>query len=257
VWDAVGVYEAFMGRWSAAVAQALLDAVPLRRGGRCLDIGCGVGSLSRVVADRLAPLELVGIDPSRAFLRQAVQALPHLLPVCADATALPFGASTFDTAVSGLVLNFVPDAHRALVEVARVLRSGGVFAAYVWDYDHPDFFLARLWAGLAAVHGERSVADERGRWAVCTIEGLTEVTEGSGLSDVRVRPITIDTFFPDRQAVWDAFLLGVGPAGRAVGALDVPIRARLRQWLLDDLPSSKDGTMRLTGRALAATAVRR
>jgi SAM-dependent methyltransferase len=169
---------------------------------------------------------------------------------------LPFAASTFDTVVSGLVLNFIPDPRAALAEVGRVLRPGGVFVAYVWDYDHPDFFLARLWAGLAAVQGERAAADERGRWPVCTAQGLADVVEGSGLVDVRITPIVIDTTFPDRQALWDRFLLGVGPSGQAVRALDATARERLRERLDDDLPPAKDGTVGLTARALTAAAVR-
>ena len=37
-------------------------------------------------------------------------------------------------AVSGLVLNFVPEPRRAIAEMARVARPGGTVAAYVWDY---------------------------------------------------------------------------------------------------------------------------
>jgi ubiquinone/menaquinone biosynthesis C-methylase UbiE len=143
VWDAAEAYEQFMGRWSSAVADALLDEVFLPPGGRCLDVGCGVGSLSRVITVRLHPRYLMGVDRSAAFLRLAAQNLPHLQPVQADASRLPFAASSFDVAVSGLVLNFVPVAGKALAEVTRVLRPGGVFLAYVWDYDHPDCFLAR------------------------------------------------------------------------------------------------------------------
>ena len=254
MWDAAEAYEQFMGRWSAAVAIALLDEVSLPSEGRCLDVGCGVGSLSRVVSVRLHPRYLMGVDRSAAFLGLATQNLPQLQPVQADASMLPFAASTFDIAVSGLVLNFVPVPGMALAEVTRILRPGGVFVAYVWDYDHPDFFLARFWAGLAVVLGEPASEDERGRWRLCTPEGLTELVEGSSLVDVRIAPIVIETTFPDRQALWDGFLLGVGPSGQAVRTLDPAAREQLREWLTDDWPLAEDGTVRLTARALSLVA---
>lgn len=254
MWDAAEAYEQYMGRWSAAVADALLDEVSVPPGGRCLDVGCGVGSLSRVVTARLHPRYLMGVDRSAAFLSLAAQNLPHLQPVQADASRLPFAASTFDIAVSGLVLNFLPVAGKALAEVTRVLRPGGVLLAYVWDYDHPDFFLARFWAAFAVVLGEPASEDERGRWRLCSPEGLNELVEGSSLVDVRIAPIVIETTFPDRQALWDGFLLGVGPSGQAVRALDPVARERLREWLNDDWPLAEDGRVRLTARALSLVA---
>jgi len=257
VWDRAEAYDQYMGRWSAAVAHALLDEVSLPRGGRCLDVGCGVGSLSRVVTDRLAPRDLVGIDSSDAFLGLAGRNLPHLRPVQADAGRLPFATSAFDTAVSGLMLNFVPAPSRALAEITRVLRPGGVLLAYVWDYDYPDFFLARLWEGLAVVRGEAASGDERGRWRLCTMEGLTELVDGSGLVDVRIAPVVIETPFPNSDALWEGFLLGVGPSGLAVQTLDPPTRERLRGWLDDQWPPAEEhGPVRLTARALSLVAKR-
>lgn len=203
---------------------------------------------------RLHPRHLIGIDPSAAFLGLAAQNLPHLEPVQADASRLPFAASSFDTAVSGLVLNFVPGAGEALAEVTRVLRPGGVFLAYVWDYDHPDFFLARFWAGLAVVFGEPASEDERGRWRLCTPEGLTELVEGSRLVDVRIAPIVIETSFSDRQELWDGFLLGVGSSGSAMRALDPVTRERLRECLDDQWPLAEEGRVRLSARALCLVA---
>ena len=51
-----------------------------------------------------------------------------------DARALPCDDGEFDAAVSGLVLNFVPDQHRMVAQMRRVVRPGGAVALYVWDY---------------------------------------------------------------------------------------------------------------------------
>src|SRR5215470_5197796 len=51
----------------------------------------------------------------------------------ADARALPFEDNSFDRAFSMLVLQFIPDAPRAVAEIFRVVRPGGTVTSAVWD----------------------------------------------------------------------------------------------------------------------------
>jgi SAM-dependent methyltransferase len=50
-----------------------------------------------------------------------------------EATALPYEANGFDAAVMALVVAFVPDPAKGVAEMARVVRPGGLVAAYMWD----------------------------------------------------------------------------------------------------------------------------
>lgn len=254
MWEAAEAYHRYMGRWSAAVAGALFDRAAPPDGGRYLDVGCGVGSLSRVVAEGARPELLVGIDTSAAFLDLARRELSQLVPVQGDARQMPFADATFDAAVSGLALNHVPDPTAALSEAARVVRTGGTLLAYVWDYDHPGFFLTWLWEGLESIRGQRNEHDERGRWPVCTEAGLTELATRSALSDIQVAPIVIDTPFRDVEELWQDYLLGVGPSGRAVSELDPSAHEQLRSWFDERWPASVEGPERLTARALTLVA---
>ena len=57
-------YERLMGRWSRQVGTQFLDRLDLPRGLQCLDVGCGNGAFTEVLAAQVAPSELTGVDPS-------------------------------------------------------------------------------------------------------------------------------------------------------------------------------------------------
>ena len=137
IWAAGDAYEAYVGRWSCLAAREFAGWLGVPSGLRWLDVGCGTGALSRAVLDRCAPATLMGIDPSESFVAHARRhtADPRAEFRIGDARALPIDDAAFDVAVSGLVLNFVPDHAKAVAEMNRAVRpSTGVVAAYVWDY---------------------------------------------------------------------------------------------------------------------------
>jgi ubiquinone/menaquinone biosynthesis C-methylase UbiE len=101
-----------------------------------LDVGCGTGSLVFALA-RAAPwARITGLDLSAAFVAHAASRTfdARLRFEQGDATALPYGDGTFDAVASMLVLNFVPDAWRAVHEMARVAKPGATVAGAVWDF---------------------------------------------------------------------------------------------------------------------------
>jgi ubiquinone/menaquinone biosynthesis C-methylase UbiE len=100
--------------------------------GDILELGIGTGlnfPLYPASVDRITGL---GPDPAldrRALGRAAARRLT-VDYVAGDARALPFDAGSFDTVVSTLVLCTVPEPHRAVAEVLRVLRPGGSFLVF-------------------------------------------------------------------------------------------------------------------------------
>lgn len=254
VWDQAGAYEHFMGRWSRGVARTIFDSSSMRLDGRCLDVGCAVGSLSGTVIERFDPEAIVGIDRSADFLGVAGVREPTLMVAQADASRLPFASDVFDAAVSGLVLNFVADPRSAMAEIVRVVRPGGTVVVYVWDYDHPDFFLTRFWNAIEAVRGRRDEQDERGRWPVCSEDGMRRLARSCGLPSDAVRPVETTCAFEDADELWDGFPLGVGPSGRTALTLTDHERDRVRAILTDRLPLDDRGRVSLTARAIALEA---
>ena len=65
--------------------------------------------------------------------------------------ALPFDESTFDAAVMPLVIFFVPDPAKGVAEMARVVRRGGIAAAYGWDLEGGGFPYAALQEEMRAM----------------------------------------------------------------------------------------------------------
>jgi ubiquinone/menaquinone biosynthesis C-methylase UbiE len=118
-------YDRFMGVWSRLVGQDFLDWIAPNHGLRWLDVGCGNGAFTQLIAEQCEPLRLVGIDPSEAQLAYARQQplLQSVAFVNADAMALPFHNDAFDLAVMPLVIFFVPEPAQGVAEMARVVGT--------------------------------------------------------------------------------------------------------------------------------------
>jgi SAM-dependent methyltransferase len=145
--------------------QPLLDAVASLKVERVLDVGCGVGQvLYPFVA--LKGAVGVGLDPTahacrmgRDFYTEHVESA-RVQFVCGLAEELPFPSASFDVVNCGLALPYMNNA-RAIEEVARVLRPGGVFLLRI---HHARYYLRDLWQGitgrrlLSLIHAGRVLA---------------------------------------------------------------------------------------------------
>jgi ubiquinone/menaquinone biosynthesis C-methylase UbiE len=122
-----------MSRGEAKGRQRLLDLVEARPGMRLLDLACGPGNLSRRLAALVAPHgEVIGVDLAPGMLERARMAAPaNARFEVMDIEELTFDDSSFDAAVCGHGLQFVPHLDRALNEARRVLRTGSRFVASV------------------------------------------------------------------------------------------------------------------------------
>lgn len=105
-----------------------LDLGPLRQhidlpAGRLLDVGGGTGRVARALQGQVEMAVIV--DVAWGMVRVA-RRHPGLLPVQAVAERLPFADGTFDRVLIVDALHHVIDAARALEEMARVLRPGGL-----------------------------------------------------------------------------------------------------------------------------------
>lgn len=118
-----------------AMVESYLADLDLPRGARVLEVGCGTGAISRMVASVAG--EVVGTDPSPGLVARAEKlaaGIGNLRFEPADGRRLPFPDASFDAAVLHRVLSHVPGPELALAEVHRVLRPGGRLAVFDGDY---------------------------------------------------------------------------------------------------------------------------
>ena len=98
--------------------------------GAVLDIECGTGRLSLMFGSSAS--SVVGVDTSLEFLARAERnrqeaGCAHVSFHAASVESLPFPDATFDVVTSFSLLCLMPEPARALAEIVRVLRKGGVF----------------------------------------------------------------------------------------------------------------------------------
>ena len=253
LWTSAGAYEPYVGRWSRLVAREFLEWLALPAGLKWLDIGCGTGALTQAILTLTDPANVTGLDRSEAFIDFARERLSDERATfkVGDAQSLPFDNASFDSAVSGLVLNFVPEPDKAVAEWLRVVRPGGNVAAYIWDYADKMEMMRYLWDGAVALNPDARALDEAVRCSICQPEPLAELFTGAGLHDVEVRAIDAPTHFRDFDDYWSPFLGGHAPAPSYVMSLGEDDRANLREYVRGSLPIEPDGSIKLIARAWA------
>jgi ubiquinone/menaquinone biosynthesis C-methylase UbiE len=199
--DDGAAYERGMGGWSRLAGEVFLDWLAPSSGLRWIDVGCGSGAFSELLVQRCAPAEVRGIDPSEAQLafartRPAARVAEFQL---GDAMALPFEANRFDAADMALVIFFVPEPARGVAEMARVVRPGGMVAAYAWDMPGGGFPFHPIQVELraAGITPPLPPSPDASRFEV-----MRELWTGAGLEAIETCEIPVRRTFADFEEFW-------------------------------------------------------
>jgi len=258
VWAIGESYEPYVGRWSRLVAQEFIHWLGVAEDKHWLDVGCGTGALSQTILDLANPQKVKGIDRSEGFAEFARQKINHSKAEfeVGEAQSLPVETEMHDAAVSGLVLNFVPQPDQMIAEMRRAVRKGGVVALYVWDYAGKMQFMRHFWNAASALDPAARDLDEGRRFPICSPEALTKLFQDAGLAGIETCPIDIPTDFKDFDDYWAPFLGGQGPAPGYVMSLSEERRAQLRERIYNSLPFALDGSIPLVARAWVVRGVK-
>jgi ubiquinone/menaquinone biosynthesis C-methylase UbiE len=251
--DDSAAYERAMGRWSRAVAPVFLEWVAPPPGARWLDVGCGTGIFTGLVLESCSPAAVFAVDPAQAQIDHASRqpAARRADFRVADARALPFPDATFDVVASALVINFVPDRPKALSEMRRVARAGGIVAGYVWDFAaelSPSGPLRRgmrrFGADVPELPGSRD----------STIGALSSLFEQAGFEKIAARTIEVTLPYSGFADFWQAQTPSYLPTTKLIAAMTTGEREQLMEAVRAGLPAGPEGRVEYSVRANAIKA---
>jgi SAM-dependent methyltransferase len=219
-------YEHFMGRWSSKLSAPFLEFAGTRPNEKVLDLGCGTGVMTLALA-RLSA-KAIGVDASEPYLDGARRLRPHpdLIYEAGDARHLQYPDGEFDSCISTLVLDVIPETRKVAAEMRRVTRPGGIVVCAVFDF----------WGGVSArdlVLDTASVLDEgmrilrdqlKGRpllWA----DGQARLWRETGLTDVVEIPIVLGFDYASFEDYWSSFSTGPSSVAQRLMAMPAGTRA--------------------------------
>lgn len=221
-------YDRFMGRYSRLLGPPFADFCAVQAGQRLLDVGCGPGAFTTVAVDRVGAASVTAVDPSPSFVVACRRRHPGVEVLTGVAESLPLEDAVFDRAVAQLVLHFATDPHRAVAEMSRVVRPGGLVGACVWHGTEEMGLLHVVSRARAVVEppsappAPRPFGDEG---------QLAALLSGAGLVDVEEVTIAVTGHYTGFEELWNTLLGGVGPAGAYVVSLTAEDRERYREAL--------------------------
>lgn len=223
-----------LARAAAPATDAFLDRIGLTRGTSALDVGCGIGGATGLIARRAG--RVIGVDVDATYIELArARHVPGAEFLCRDLSDLETLEVRFDFVYARYLLSHLTDAAGGLRALVGVARPGAIVA--VEDVDFPQHFHHPPCAAV-----ERYIAlyqaTARSRGAnPCVGRELVGLFHRAGLSDVRVfLSMTVHTRGP-AKAVAEVTMQHIAPAVVAAGLatadeVDATV-SEIREWRLD------------------------
>ncbi|HXN77322.1 MAG TPA: methyltransferase domain-containing protein [Candidatus Dormibacteraeota bacterium] len=207
-------YDSWAGGQHERVAARLVDVAAPQKGEQVLDVGTGTGLVAHLVAPRVSPGSVIGIDLSDnmlALARSKKSKNVQFLGMAAE--RLVFKPETFDLVTMGETLAYVGDPTDALAEAHRVLRAGGRIAVSnqrrSLSTRAQDLFFQGL-VPLARRHylSLPRYSSERSRFGEPNV--LPELLRASGFEVTRVTEMVTGGKTRDAKE-WTDLMAGAGP----------------------------------------------
>jgi ubiquinone/menaquinone biosynthesis C-methylase UbiE len=229
-------YERMMGTWSRLAGAVFIDWLAPPSGLKWIDVGCGNGAFTEHLVELCAPAEVHGFDPSEAQIAFARTRPAARLAKFGhgNAMALPASDNTFDAATMALVIFFVPDPARGVADMVRVVRPGGLIAAYAWDITGGGFPLEPIRIEMRAIG---LTPRDPPSVEASGIETMRKLWSAAGLEEVETREITVQRTFADFEDFWATSLIGssIAPTVAAMAPKDVEqLKMRVHARMLAD-----------------------
>jgi SAM-dependent methyltransferase len=254
------VYEHFMGRWSARLAEPFLDFAGVKPGHKALDVGCGTGTTSLALAERGATT--VGVDASETYLEGArrLRSHPDVTYEHGDACHLEYPTASFDACVSTLAIDVIPEVDLVAAEMRRVTRPGGVVACGTFDFWGGNSVLDLVLDTAAVLdEGIRSLRAQIKARPIVWANGQANLWRQVGLIEVVEVPIVLSLDYSSFEDYWSSFSTGPTRVAQHLTTLPSGLRSEIEQHVQDGyLAGLPDGprSFAVVVRAVRATVPR-
>jgi ubiquinone/menaquinone biosynthesis C-methylase UbiE len=226
----------------AGLNAALIDAADLKPGQRVLDLASGPGVLAHEAAQKATGGLVVACDIAEQALAEGRRRASedNLLFAAADAERLTFADGAFDRVLCGLGLMFFPDAPRALEEMRRVLKPGGLAVFSVWGEEARaplvSCALQCIRRLLPPPKAERLSPFRFGQQSL-----LRQTLATAGFAEIELHAHTLSCTFASPQAYWQAFRDLAGGAAAGLARLPAETLARLSEEVAQELAPCRQG----------------
>jgi len=226
-----------------AYSSRLVEVAAIKPGDRVLDVACGTGIVTRLVANKIGSAgQVVGFDLNAGMLARArasreTAAIEWRL---GNATDMPFADATFDCVICQHGLQFIPDKVAAVSEMHRVLADRGRIVISVWrSIEHCP------WQGAIADAVERNMGSEhaaqiRSAFSFGDADQLQQIIVAVGFRGVEIR-IERETIRHASIADYVPSYISATPVAAAVAGLDKEAQAKITTDVRDALAAYRVG----------------
>jgi ubiquinone/menaquinone biosynthesis C-methylase UbiE len=230
---------ALFGPW----AKRVLAGSGPAKGQSALDVACGTGVGTRMLAEAVGPEgSVVGLDNDEAMLATAgaIAPSPSAAPIRwqqASADDMPFPDQAFDLILCLEGIQFFPNRTRAVREMRRVLRPQGILVASVWGAIEHNPGYAALAEGL-----KKFISPEAANLAALSLSDPLEtqrIFEAAGFAKVEVKVCRLDVVFPSSAALVDWMAGGAHSTRHKLALLDHAKRQEFYAFVASHLTKYK------------------
>jgi ubiquinone/menaquinone biosynthesis C-methylase UbiE len=224
---------------SKPLTEMMLEHVPLQDGDRVLDIACGTGILTRVVAERFGHVSsIIGVDLNPGMLEVAREHTPTTAISIdwrqGDACELPLPDHSIDVAFCQHGLQFMPDKGAALRDMKRVLVPGGRLALMVWGDPTP--YQASLAASLMRHISHAAATSCLAPFALRDVGIIQKLLEAAGFRTTEMQTLVLMRRLPASVLVFAS----QQPYARDVETASEQARAAIEKEVSDAVQSYRD-----------------
>lgn len=237
--DAAQRYEKLSNSLFARTAEEFVDFAGLRKKWRVLEIACGPGVASRAAAakiDEKGSVLATDLSPVMLSRAKAVPAAKRSAPIEyaeMDVHALPLEDNSFDAAISQLGLMLFASPDKALAEMTRVVKPGGVIACLVQGRREKMLFTSLVLHAITECDPDlRAPYGAPTMYSFGPDGALDAAFARAGLQELSTKRLTGTFRFSSPEEYWTTMTEGAGKTGAMLRSLDEKDQAWVKKTVL-------------------------